>query len=107
MAQVAFAQAYVEKSGGVFIYLLEGKPVSDVITGCGEVVIDMDFIADVFAESIIIGSAPGQLSAIVVGNDGNFTRVVGCTECVKICVVCKRISSDHRCFPVAGGHQSS
>jgi hypothetical protein len=49
--QVLFAKPDVEKSGGVLVGPAKGEPVNDVIAGGGNVVIDMDLVADIFTES--------------------------------------------------------
>ena len=53
------AQPDVEESSRVFMGLGESKPIDDVIACCIDVVIHMNFIADIFPEGVVVGTAMG------------------------------------------------
>lgn len=89
--EVLLFQLDIEECCWVFVDFLESKLVDDFIIGYVCIIIDMDFILDVFFKSIVIGAIVGQFCWDVVGNDGNCVRVVGVFESVNVCIICQWI----------------
>ena len=57
--QILLTQADVEKRRRVFIYFVKCKPVHNFITRNARIVVDMDFVQDVFSKRGIIRAAKG------------------------------------------------
>ena len=93
-AQVALTQANVEEGAWVLIYPSEGKAVSYLIAHFCRIVVDMDFVPNIFTKSVVIRSAMCQLRGNVIGNNGNRVGVVGAAKRVHIGIVRKRIIGD-------------
>lgn len=68
--EVLCFQVNIEKSGWIFIYLVEGEMVNDFIFWNVCIIIDVNFVVNVFFEGEIVRFVVGQFSWNVIGNDG-------------------------------------
>ena len=78
--QVLFAQTDVKKRRGILIGLGKRKAIRDFVARFGSVVVDVDFVADVLPERIIVRTAVWQLQGHIGRNQGDGVGVVWAAE---------------------------
>ena len=102
------AEADLEERRRVLVFEVEREAVRDVVRGAaerasGRLVLDVDLVADVLAEGVVVRPARGEFERDVVGDDDDAVGVVGVAEGVDVRVVGERVAGDQRGFAVAGG----
>ena len=90
----------IEERGLVFVDRGEREAVGYIITGRRAIVLDVDLIADVASECIIVRTTFRQLERDIVGDDGYCIGIIRRTKCVQICIVSLWVLSDQRSLAV-------